>query len=136
MNIPNENIGGSMMQVIASKLSKVGDLIFITLSPFIGALGSFVSGSSTVSNQLFTQLQFDTALALNLTAVLLAASQSIGSAVGCMISINNMAAVSATAGIGGREGKILRINIIPLLIYLLIIVIFFETAIAFSLNPI
>lgn len=107
----------SMMTVMAELLSHAGSAFFIVLSPLIGILGSFISGSNAVSNLLFTNLQFETAKALGLHTVLVVAMQVIGGAVGNIICINNVVAVCATVNTAGQEGKIIKTNLIPTGIY-------------------
>ena len=46
--------------------------------------------------------------------------QSVGAAAGNMIAIHNVVAASATVGILGKEGNILRITIIPTIYYLIL----------------
>ncbi len=115
----------NMMNVLAEKIASVGRVLFVVISPLIGILGSFISGSNAVSNLLFTNLQFETAATLGLSQVLVVASQIVGGAVGNIICINNIVAACATVGISGKEGKIIKINIIPTLIYTAVIVVFF-----------
>ena len=47
------------------------------------------------------------------------AAQSVGAAAGNMIAIHNVVAASATVGLLGKEGIILRITIIPTIYYLI-----------------
>ena len=125
----------SMMTEMAKAVTDIAGGAFVGLSPLIGALGTFVSGSNTVSNTLFAQLQYDAAVMLDLPAVLVVALQVIGGAFGHMICINNAVAVAATVGMTGSEGRLLKMNIIPMLIYaaliILIAVIFLLTGVKF-----
>ena len=109
--------GVSMMVSMANALANLGDSLYLVIAPFIGVLGSFVSGSATVSMTLFANLQFDTATALDLPAVLIVSVQCVGAAVGNMVCINNAVAASATIGTSGREGKLIKMNAIPMVIY-------------------
>ena len=109
--------GVSMMVSMANALANLGDSLYVVIAPFIGVLGSFVSGSATVSMTLFANLQFDTATALDLPAVLMVSMQCVGAAVGNMVCINNAVAASATIGTSGREGKLIKMNAIPMVIY-------------------
>ena len=109
--------GVSMMVAMAQALTKLGDSLYMVIAPFIGVLGAFVSGSATVSMTLFTNLQYETATALDLPAVLIVAMQCVGGAVGNMVCINNAVAASATIGTSGREGKLIKMNAIPMVIY-------------------
>ena len=56
---------------------------------------------------------------LGLSGALMVAAQSVGAAAGNMIAIHNVVAASATVGLLGKEGVILRITIFPTLYYLL-----------------
>lgn len=126
----------SMMTTMATSLaSLVNKAAFIFLSPFIGVLGSFVSGSNTVSNTLFTNLQFETAAALGLPTVFAVAMQTVGGAIGNITCINNAVAASATLGISGREGKLIKTNFLPMLIYTLGVVAIFAIAVALGIQP-
>jgi lactate permease len=107
----------SMLSEIAGVASQLSSQVFILVSPFIGVLGSFVSGSSTVSNILFSSFQFETAQLLQISPLIVMTLQLVGSAVGNMICVNNIVAVTAVVGISGQEGKIIKRNLIPVLIY-------------------
>ena len=111
--------GVSMMDTMAKALANLSGSLYMVIAPFIGVLGAFVSGSATVSMTLFTNLQFETATALDLPAVLIVAMQCVGGAVGNMVCINNAVAACATIGTTGREGKLIKINAIPMVIYTL-----------------
>ncbi|MEG3615370.1 L-lactate permease [Isoptericola haloaureus] len=78
------------------------------LSPFVGALGTFMTGSATASNILFTEFQDQTALAADLDPVPLLGAQGSGAAIGNIICPHNVVAAAATVGLGGREGQVLR----------------------------
>jgi lactate permease len=112
----------SMISVIAQGLARLAANFFPIVSPFIGVVGSFMSGSNTVSNVLFASLQFETARALGFSPSLVVSMQIIGGAVGNMICVNNVVAVCATVGTTGDEGTLIRRNAIPVLIYCLAVV--------------
>ncbi|MEO0543673.1 MAG: L-lactate permease [Pseudomonadota bacterium] len=78
------------------------------LAPFVGALGTFVSGSATTSNILFTQFQIATANAIELPVLSVVAAQGVGAAVGNLIAPHNIIAGCATVGLVGKEGPIMR----------------------------
>jgi lactate permease len=90
------------------------------LAPAVGALGSFVTGSATASNVLFTSLQAQTAQALGLPVTLLVAAQGFGAAIGNIVCPHNIVAGAATVGLGGREADILRRTLAPCALYLLL----------------
>ncbi len=127
--------GMSMMDEMATALSMVGRSLYVVIAPFIGVLGAFVSGSCTVSMNLFTNLQFNTATVLELPAVVIVSMQCVGAAIGNMVCINNAVAASATIGTTGREGKLIKINAVPMVIYTLGTVAVIYLAIALGLTP-
>jgi lactate permease len=106
-----------MMTAMAKLLSHLAGKAYILIAPLIGVLGSFVSGSNTVSNLLFTNLQYDTASQLGISTVAAVALQVIGGAVGSPICINSIVAASATVGLSGAEGKIIKTNLLVVLLY-------------------
>ena len=86
-------------------------------APFVGVLGTFVTGSATASNILFTDFQQETALFLGLPVAGVVGAQTFGAAVGNMICPHNVVAASATVGLEGREGEILRSTLWVTLLY-------------------
>lgn len=78
------------------------------LAPFVGVLGTFVTGSATASNILLTPIQSSTAAALDLSQVRMAAAQGLGTAIGNIICPHNIIAGAATVGLKGGEGAVLR----------------------------
>lgn len=87
------------------------------LAPFIGMLGTFVTGSATASNILFAGFQDATASALELRRPMMQAAQSFGAAVGNVICPHNVVAGGATVGLSGREGEVLRGTLPAALVY-------------------
>lgn len=131
-----KNINGiSMMDEMANALAKVGGALYVLISPFIGVLGAFVSGSATVSMNLFTNLQYNAATVLDLPTVYIISMQCVGAAVGNMVCINNAVAASATIGITGKEGSLIKRNAIPMLIYTLITSFIFYVVLALGIVP-
>ena len=112
----------SMIFYMAEALSKVGKGLYVAISPVIGVLGSFISGSNTVAVTLFANLQEQAANNLELNSAIIVAANTVGGAVGNMVCVNNVVAACATAGTAGREGKIIRINAIPCAIYTVMVV--------------
>lgn len=112
----------SMIFYMAEALSKVGKSLYIVISPVIGVLGAFISGSNTVAVTLFANLQEQAANNLGLNTAIIVAANTIGGSIGNMICVNNVVAACATAGTAGHEGKIIRINAIPAIIYTVIVV--------------
>ena len=112
-----------MVYVMAESLADLFSTTYLAVAPFIGVLGAFMSGSNTVSNMLFAPLQYETAALVKLSPIVVLALQNIGGAAGNMICVNNVVAVCATTGVGGNEGRIIRINLVPCLVYCVIVVV-------------
>ncbi|WP_372768747.1 L-lactate permease [Lutibacter sp.] len=93
--------------------------IYPAFAASVGALGAFIAGSNTVSNMMLAQFQFSTAVNLGLTGSVFVALQAVGAAAGNMIAIHNVVAASATVGMLGREGFVLRRTILPTLYYVI-----------------
>ena len=85
--------------------SSVGGL-FVLLSPFLGWVAVFLSGSDTSGNALFGNLQVVAAKQLNLNPVLFAATNSSGGVMGKMISPQNIATGVSVTDLKGREGEV------------------------------
>jgi lactate permease len=119
MRYSNVNLSGlpSMLQQIAGAMADGVGRMFPLVSPVIGIIGAFVSGSCTVSSILFSPLQFQTALMLGIETTGIIALQLAGGAIGNMICINNVIAVTSTTGAAGNEGKIIITNVLPCFIY-------------------
>lgn len=113
----NEAGLGSMTTVVATSAANVFGQVWPFISPFIGVLGAFISGSNTVSNILFAGFQFDIATQLEMSRVLIVSLQIVGGAIGNMICVNNVVAACATVGAMGSEGLLIRRNIVPCVIY-------------------
>jgi len=111
----------SMIRVMSDGIVTLAGDNFIFISPLIGALGAFLTGSSTVSNLLFTSLQLEINNMLNYERPVLVVGQIVGSAFGNMFAISNILAAMATVGISEGEGKILRYLVIVSLSFLTLI---------------
>ena len=96
-----------MTQLLAEVLSQTG-VLFPFLSPFIGALGAFMTGSNTNSNVVFGQLQQQTALVLALSLPLILASQTTGGAIGSLFAPAKVIVGCSTVA-GADEGHVLKV---------------------------
>ena len=114
--------------VIAGEPSSMIDALAITTAgalgpayPFvaalIGALGAAMAGSNTVSNITFGNFQFVSAQELGLPTQVIVGAQAVGGAIGNLIAIHNVVAALATVGLVGEEGRVMRLNLIPLVYY-------------------
>lgn len=86
-------------------------------APFIGALGSFISGSATFSNMMFSLFQFSVADQINVDPIVILSMQVLGSNAGNMICVLNVVAAASVVGLLGKEGTIIRMTLGPMIFY-------------------
>lgn len=97
-----------MISVIAAVLVKATGSFYPLVSPMIGMLGTFVTGSDTSSNVLFGALQKEVASSIGANPYWLAASNTAGATAGKMISPQSIAVATSATGLAGYDGKILK----------------------------
>jgi len=71
-----------MTYLLADGIAKVAGPAFPVVSPFIGVLGAFMTGSNTNSNVIFADLQQQVATLLGLSPWIILAAQTTGGAIG------------------------------------------------------
>jgi lactate permease len=111
----------SAVTIIGNKLAALTGNTWLFFSSFLGALGSFFSGSATISNLTFGGIQDSIAANLNLDRTTILAMQSAGASMGNMVCINNIVAVASILALGNKEGEILKKTVVAMLIYGVII---------------
>jgi len=94
---------------------------FPLISPFLGWLGVFITGSDTSSNALFSNIQSRTAESLGINPVLTVAANSSGGVAAKMISPQSIAVATAATKLSGQEGKLFRFTILHSLGLIIII---------------
>jgi lactate permease len=85
--------------------------LFPLLSPALGWLGVFLTGSDTSSNVLFGGLQKAAAERLGINPLLTGAANASGGVVGKMISPQSLVVACAATGMVGEEGSLLRFTL-------------------------
>ncbi|WP_153395502.1 L-lactate permease [Ornithinicoccus halotolerans] len=115
----NESGLESMPVVLAQGVAAIAGDSWPVFSPWIGALGAFIAGSNTVSNLTFSQFQWSTGHEIGVPPEKVVALQAVGGAGGNPIAIHNIVAASATVGLLGREGDLIRKTILVTLYYCL-----------------
>lgn len=101
-----------MTDVLAQGLAQGFGNVFPFVSPWIGALGAFMTGSNTNSNVVFAGLQFRTADLLGLSATLILAAQTAGGAIGSVVAPTKVIVGATTAEMIGQEGHIMRVLLV------------------------
>ncbi|MFA6249891.1 MAG: L-lactate permease [Candidatus Shapirobacteria bacterium] len=90
------------------------------VAPFIGAFGSFITGSVTLSNLMFGSLIHQSSLAQNISPPLVLSLQIIGAAAGNMIALADILTAETILGLKNQERHILKAVIFPCFVYLAI----------------
>lgn len=112
---PDGGDAATMPGVMAERLGDGVGGSWPLVGPAVGALGSFVSGSATVSNLVFTGLVHDVALASDLDVADTVALQMNGAAMGNMVALHNVIAALTVAGLGhDRTREVLRRTVVPM----------------------
>ena len=91
--------------LIGKALAALTGESWLLFSSFLGALGSFFSGSNTVSNLTFGGIQQSIAQSSGLDVNLTLALQSVGGAMGNMVCLNNIIAVCSILGSATPKAK-------------------------------
>lgn len=118
-DVNTSNLPGMLTTVAEAAASLMGGA-YPLAAPLIGVLGTFFSGSCTVSSILFVSIQYDTARLLELPSAAIVALQLVGGGAGSMIRISGVVAACATVGLSGKEGKLILLCCIPTLILVLL----------------
>jgi lactate permease len=119
LSLARITVHAGMTRELAEAAAGVAGGSWPVLAPLVGVLGTFVTGSATASNVLFTDLQVGTADALDLPALPVVAAQGYGAAVGNIVCPHNIVAAGATVGLTGGEGEVLRRTLLPAAAYAL-----------------
>lgn len=105
--------------VLADGVSTLFGSLWPLVAPTIGGLGAFIAGSNTISNMLFSFFQFSMAQKIGATEHIVVALQAVGGAAGNMICVHNVVFASATVGLLGKEGSVIRKTLAPMMGYAL-----------------
>ncbi|WP_411680683.1 L-lactate permease [Clostridium thailandense] len=112
--------GTGQTTVLSLGIAKVLGSYYSIIDPFIGLLGSFMTGSNMSSNIIFGDFQLTTSKILNLKASAILGAHTAGGAIGTAISPGNIVLGTTTAGVLGKEGSVLR-KILPIALILTLI---------------
>jgi lactate permease len=93
---------------LAQGLSAAMGAAFPLVSPLIGTLGAFMTGSNTNSNVIFASLQQRTAELVGVSIWIVLAAQTTGGALGSMLAPAKVIVGCSTAGLAGQEGQVMR----------------------------
>lgn len=117
----NPNGYPSMPLAMAQAVAALTGNAWPMVASFVGGLGSFITGSNTVSDLLFAEFQWGVATTLDLPRQIIVAAQAVGGGMGNMVCVHNIVAVCAVVGLSGMEGQILKKTVWPFLLYGLVV---------------
>ena len=112
-----ETVDMGMLQLLSDATADLTGTLFPFFSGFIGAFGAFIAGSNTVSDILFGLFQFEAAQQIGAPTQIVVAAQAVGGAIGNLIAIHNVVAALTVVGLIGEEGRVIRLELIPVLYY-------------------
>jgi lactate permease len=107
------------LQLAEAASEMVGDS-WPLAAPWVGALGSFVSGSATFSHLMFASLQESVADSVGADPTVVLGQQVGGANAGNMVCVTNVVTVAAVVGLLGREGEVIRVTVLPMAVYTLL----------------
>lgn len=108
LSISRVMVYAGMIDALAVAAATAAGAAWPLFAPFVGVLGTFVTGSATASNILFSDFQLATAQRSGLPPLPILGAQGFGAAVGNIICPHNVIAAGATVQLAGREGEVLR----------------------------
>jgi lactate permease len=96
-----------MTNLLADGIAGVAGRAFPLVSPFIGVLGAFMTGSNTNSNVIFANLQQQVAALIGVNPLIILAAQTTGGAVGSTFAPAKIIVACSTVNLGGKESEAL-----------------------------
>ena len=108
-----------MITDIATLFVTVTRVCHPLFAPFLGSIVTFVSGSATTASVLFGGLQAQTATAIGMSPVWMAAANTGGAVVAKMISPQNISIGAAAANMQGQESSLMKIVIKYYIVYII-----------------
>jgi len=111
------NVDAGMLQILSQSTADLTGAAFPFFSGFIGAFGAFIAGSNTVSDILFGLFQYEAALDVGAPTQVVVGAQAVGGAIGNLVAIHNVVAALTVVGLIGEEGRVIRLELIPVLYY-------------------
>ena len=107
----------SMLVVLSEATAESAGGVYPFFAALVGAFGAFLAGSNTVSDILFGTFQYNVATDLGVSRTVLVGAQAVGGAIGNLVAVHNVVAALAVVGLVGEEGRVIRLELIPLAYY-------------------
>ncbi|XWO13535.1 L-lactate permease [Candidatus Hepatincola sp. Pdp] len=113
----NNSVGlTGMLPMIAKGLVDSTGNFYIFISPLIGMLGSFISGSNTLSNTLFVNVQMSASYLLHINPAIMASLQNVAGAIGIIFTLKSVVIVSATISLKNKEVYLVKVGLLAAII--------------------
>jgi lactate permease len=106
---PRDNIANCLAQSLIASTGR----FYPVFAPFLGWIGTFLTGYGVASIMLFARLQLETAAIMGISPSILVCAMTVGASIGSISSPFKIAIATPLCGAEGREGEILR-ETIPL----------------------
>ena len=100
--------GTGQTMILARGIAAVLGRGYIFVAPFIGLLGTFITGSNMSANILFGNFQMTTAQLLAVSPAPVLAAQTAGASIGSVISPSKILLGTTMVHLEGQEGGIMR----------------------------
>ena len=106
----------NMVYVIADAASGVFGQFYPAITPFLGLLAGFVSGSETSAIAMLTGIHLSTAEKIGAAGLLIAAASGIGGGLASVISPAKLQNAAASIDRIGEESQVIRVTFVISLI--------------------
>lgn len=97
-----------IINLLAQGTAMMAESIYPIVSPIIGILGTFMTGSTTSSNILFSAFQRDVAEIIGINSLAITSLQTAGGSLGKMMTPTTIALGTGVTNIVGREGEVMK----------------------------
>lgn len=107
-------VDSGMVTTVAQGAAAAAGTAYPAIAPLVGALGSFITGSTTSSNALFSALQVEVADLIDAPRAVLLSGQLAGGNIGNSLApVVIVLGLSAVGGDRSSTGKVLRLTMLP-----------------------
>lgn len=118
----NSGINISGIPSAITILSKVFETPLLPFfAPFVGAFGSFITGSATISNIMFGNFFAVASTSLNLNLGIILSLGVVGAASGNMIALADILAAEAVAKVKNQEVRVIKGVLVPCITYVILL---------------
>lgn len=102
----------NMISILANGSAEVFGKFYPMISPFLGMLAGFISGSETSAIAMLTNLHLSTASKIGVGGILIAAASGIGGGLASVISPAKLQNAAASIDRIGEESSVLRVTFV------------------------